>query len=158
MSQQDQQSVIGCLLKVGGALLFLAVVLASVGYWFYGLDSSHSSRSTIWHERVRGLTPHAATDITLQLDFLDHYATYRISEADLNAFLDLHFAFHGEDFDSRSERGAVRPELVGKPVGRLGWVVPKGAVEYSFAARNGGVSTYYHDPATGWTYQESAHW
>ena len=47
---------------------------------------------------------------------------------------------------------------VGKAVGPLGWVVPEGCVVYSYAASNGGVSTYFHDPATGSTYQDSAHW
>ena len=158
MSRDEPSSPLGCFLKVGGVLLALAAVPASVGFWFYGLDSSHRDRESIWDERTRGLTPHAATDITLQLDLLDHYATYRVTEADLNAFLDVHFAFRGKGFDSYSEREPVRPELVGEPIGRLDWTVPEGTVVYSFAAPNGGLSTYYHDPATGWTYQESAHW
>ena len=96
--------------------------------------------------------------MTLQRDFLDHYATYTIAEKDLNTFLNKRFAFNGRPLDSFSERRLVNAGKVGKPIGRLGWVVPKGTVVYSYAAENGGVSTYYHDPKTGQTYQSSAHW
>ena len=45
-----------------------------------------------------------------------------------------------------------------EPIGRLGWVVTKQTVVYDYAASNGGVHTYYHDPTTGRTYQSSAYW
>jgi hypothetical protein len=91
----------------------------------------------------------AVTDITLQQDLLDHYATYTISEQDLNAFLDERFARNGKAIDSFSDRSRINPTRIGKPIGRLGWVVTKETVVYDYAASNGGVHTYY---------QSSAYW
>lgn len=134
-------------LAIGGGLLF----------WHYGLDSHHEtpgSLSEILDDRILRLTPPEAREITLQRDFLDHFAIYTIDEKDLTAFIDRYF----EVEDSFSERTFVKNDRVGEAIGRLGWVVPEGCVSYGYAAGNGGVSTYYHDPATGSTYQESAHW
>ena len=87
-------------------------------------------------------------------EFLDHFATYTIDEKDLTAFIDRHFEIE----DSFSERSLVDSDRVGKAMGRMDWIVPEGSVWYSYSASNGGVSNYYHDPATGSTYQDSAHW
>ena len=125
----------------------------------YGGETHHKSRNSIWWtERGRNLIPPTATDITLQCDFLDHYAIYTVSEKDLNAFLDERFARNGEVLDSFAERGRPSPRKIGKPIGRLGWVVTEATVEYSYSASNGGVHEYYHDPTTGRTYQSSAYW
>ena len=135
------------LLAIGGGLLF----------WHYGLDSHHETPGSLYpalDDRIKSLTPPEARDITLQRDFLDHFATYTVDEKDLTAFLDRHFGVE----NSLSDRSLVGADEVGKAVGRLGWVVPEGCVVYSYAASNGGVSTYFHDPATGSTYQDSAHW
>ena len=134
-------------LAIGGGLLF----------WHYGLDSHHEAPDSLYpalDDRIISLTPPGARDITLQRDFLDHFATYTIDEKELTGFLDRHFGVEG----SLSERSLVGADTMGKAIGRLGWVVPEGCVSYSYAASNGGVSTYFHDPATGSTYQESAHW
>lgn len=141
-------------------LLSSLAAFAIVGgllFWHYGLDSHHETPASLYpalDDRIKSLTPPEARDITLQRDFLDHFATYTIDEKDLTAFLDRHFGVEG----SLSERSFVRGDQVGRAVGRLDWIVPEGCVEYSYAARNGGVSTYFHDPATGSTYQDSAHW
>ncbi|MEE2940045.1 MAG: hypothetical protein VX460_06650 [Planctomycetota bacterium] len=134
-------------LAIGGGLLF----------WHYGLDSHHETPDSLYpalDDRIISLTPPEARDITLQRDVLDHFATYTIEEKDLTSFLDGHFQIE----DSFTERSLVGSDLVGRAIGRLDWVVPDGCVTYSYAASNGGVSTYYHDPATGSTYQDSAHW
>ena len=68
------------------------VLFALTLFRIYGTETHHASRNSIWwSERGRNLIPPAATDITLQQDFLDHYATYTISEKDLNAFLNERF-------------------------------------------------------------------
>ena len=117
------------------------------------------SRISIWWSlRGRNLIPPTATDITLQSDLLDHYATYTISEQDLNTFLNERFARNGKAIDSFSDRSRINLTRIGKPIGRLGWVVTKETVVYDYAASNGGVHTYYHDPNTGRTYESSAYW
>lgn len=134
-------------LAIGGGLLF----------WHYGLDSRHDTPGSLFpvlDERIISLTPPEARDIVLQRDFLDHFATYTIDEKDLTAFIDRHFEIE----DSFSERSFVNSNRVGEAMGRMDWIVPEGCVWYSYAAGNGGVSNYYHDPATGSTYQDSAHW
>lgn len=148
-------------LLVSGCAVILIVTLAvaMVCFWVYGLDSHHKSRDSIgWGRRIYSLTPPAARDITLQRDFLDHYAMYTVAEKDLNAFLDSYFGSDGRPLNSFAERSKPRADLIGKLVGPFGWVVTESAVVYSYAASNGGVSTYYHEPATGETYQQSAHW
>lgn len=141
-------------------VLTLWIVVASVLYWIYGTNTHHSNRNTIWWtERGRGLIPPNATDITLQQDFLDHYATYKVKEKDLNRFLNERFARDGEVLDSfRDERSPISKDQIGKPLGRLQWKVPEGTVVYGYSASNGGMHYYYHDPESGQTYQESAYW
>ena len=127
--------------------------------WVYQVESHHSSRDGIWWpSRGRSLIPPTATEITLQRDLLDHRATYRVSEADLNAFLDERFAIGGEKLDSYSERSAVDREAFTRAYADLGWEWIAGMVEYHYATSNGAGSTYLHDPATGLTYQVSAYW
>ena len=142
------------------ALTFaLTMVFALILFRVYGVDTNHASRSSIWWpERGRNLIPPAATDITLQRDLLDHYATYTVSEKDLNAFLDKRFARDGKALDSFAERERPDPRYIGNAIGRFGWVVTEETVVYSYTASNGGVHTYYHDPTTGQTYQSSAYW
>ena len=137
-----------------------AVFLFSVMlFWIYGTNTQHTSRKSIWWtERGRNLIPPQATGITLQQDFLDHYATYTIKESDLNAFLDRHFSRGGDQIDSFSDRRPVSANRVGTPIGRLGWVVTDQVVVYDYDAPNGGMHTYYHNPVSGSTYQESAYW
>jgi len=149
---------IGC-----GTVVSLTIVLSQVVFWtlfwIYATDTYHANRNSIWWSaRGQSLIPPTATGITLQQDFLDHYATYTVAEKDLNAFLDNHFALNGSAIDSFSERGRPAPQNVGKPIGRLGWIVTKDTVVYEYAASNGGVHTYYHDPTTRRTYQSSAYW
>ena len=77
-------------LKICIAILALPVVCALILFRIYEVDTHHSSRAGIWWpERGRNLIPPTATDITLRRDLLDHYATYTVSEKDLNAFLAL---------------------------------------------------------------------
>ena len=149
----------GRVLKVCGVILTPLIVFALTLFWIYGTDTHHTNRDSIWwSERGRNLIPPAATDITLRQDFLDHYATYRILEADLNAFLNKRFARPGELLDSFSERSPASPEKIGKPINPLGWVVTEDTVEYSYSASNGGGHHFYHDSKTGLTYQDSAYW
>jgi len=137
-----------------GIILFALAV-----FRVYGLDTHHKSRRGIWWpERGRNLIPPTAADITLRRDLLDHYATYTLSEKDLNAFLDERFAREGETLDSYAERSRVDPTRIGTAIGPLGWVVTEDTVVYSFTASNGGAQTYCHDPSTGRTYQSSAYW
>ena len=149
----------GRLFKI--CLPVLGVPLASVLTLFliYGTHTKHKSRSTIWWtERGRNLIPPTATEIILRQDFLDHYAIYRVSEKDLNLFLDKRFAYSGTTLDSFNERRPVDSAWIGKTTGPMGWKVPPDTVFYSYAASNGGTHNYYHDTATGLTYQESAYW
>ena len=144
--------------KLIGAGVVGIVVVALILFRIYGTETHHASRNSIWWpERGRNLIPPAATDITLQRDLLDHYATYTISEKDLNAFLNERFARDGEMIDSFSERSRPAPRQIGNAIGRLGWVVTEETVVYSYTASNGGGHTYYHDPTTGRTYQSSAY-
>ena len=149
----------GRVLKACGAIFALVMVFALTLFWIYGTDTHHTSRNSIWwSERGRNLIPPAATDITLRQDFLDHYATYRISEADLHDFLNKRFADHGATLDSLRDRTPVNPKRIGNEVGPLGFVVTENTIVYSYAASNGGVHDYYHDSKTGLTYQDSAYW
>ena len=125
----------------------------------YGVDTHHQSRAGIWWpERGRNLIPPTATDITLRRDLLDHYATYTVSEKDLNAFLDKRFARPGKALDSFSERRPAAPKEIGNIIDPLGWVVTEETVFYGYSASNGGGHSYYHDTKTGLTYQDSAYW
>lgn len=140
-------------------IVVFALTFSLILFRIYGVDSHHEGRKSIWWpERGRNLIPPTAVDITLRRDLLDHYATYTVSEQDLNAFLDERFARDGKAIDSLAERQPVDPADVGKAVGPLGWVVTKGTVVYDCIASNGGGHTYYHDPSTGRTYQSSAYW
>lgn len=151
--------LLGCFLKGGVLILGLMMVFTMVLFWIYGTDTHHASRNSIWwSERGRNLIPPAATDITLHQDLLDHYATYKISEADLNEFLNKRFADNGKLLDSFNDRTPADPKSIGKAIGPLGWVVTENTVVYSYSASNGGVHDYYHDPNTGMTYQSSAYW
>ena len=135
------------------------MVFALTLFRIYGVDTHHATRGGIWWpERCRNLIPPTATDITLRRDLLDHYATYTVSEKDLNAFLDKRFARPGKALDSFSERSHAKPRTIGKAIGPLGWVVTKDTVMYSYTASNGGVHDFYHDTNTGRTYQSSAYW
>jgi hypothetical protein len=162
-SAAARDSAFGRVLKVCGVIFAVpfAVLLAFALtlFWIYGTDTHHANRNSIWwSERGRNLIPPAATDITLRQDFLDHYATYRISETDLHNFLNKRFADNGATLDSLRDRTPVNPERIGTKVGPLGWVVTEDTVEYSYAASNGGMHNYYHDSNTGLTYQDSAYW
>ncbi len=144
-----------------GALLLLAlcVVFSLILFRIYGTETHHATRNSIWWSgRGRRLIPPEATGIALHQDLLDHYATYTIREKDLNTFLNERFAYDGETVDSFSERSRAAPEKIGSAIGRLGWTVTEETVVYSYAASNGGVHTYYHDPTSGRTYQSSAYW
>ncbi len=146
-------------LKVCGVIVALLMVFPLTLFWIYGTDTHHASRGSIWwSERGRNLIPPAATDITLRQDFLDHYATYKISEAELNEFLIERFADNGTMLDSYSDRRPADPKSIGNEVGPLGWVVTENTVVYSYPASNGGMHNYYHDSNTGLTYQDSAYW
>ena len=109
MSQKDlapSQSapLRGRFLKICVIIFAVVMVLALILFRIYGTETHHASRNSIWWpERGRNLIPPAATDITLQRDLLDHYATYTISEKDLNAFLNERFARDGKMIDSLSE-------------------------------------------------------
>lgn len=146
-------------IKICCIIVAVPTLFALVLFWIYGTDTHHSSRKSIWwSQRGRNLIPPAASDITLRQDLLDHYVTYKISEAELNAFLDKRFARPGETLDSFSERSLMNPARIGKAIGPFGWVVTKTTVQYSYTASNGGAHHFYHDFKTGLTYQESAYW
>ena len=146
-------------LKVCGVIFALLMVFPLTLLWIYGTDTHHANRNSIWwKERGRNLIPPAATDIILRQDFLDHYATYRISEADLNDFLNKRFADNGTMLDFFSDRSPANPKRIGNEVGPLGFVVTKNTVVYSYPASNGGMHNYYHNSKTGLTYQDSAYW
>ncbi len=140
-------------------ILALAMVFALILFRIYGVDTHHSSRSSIWWpERGRNLIPPTAADITLRRDLLDHYAIYTVTEKDLNTFLDRRFARPGKALDSFRERSPAHTDTIGKPIGPLGWVVTENTVSYTYTASNGGAHSYYHDTKTGQTYQSSAYW
>ena len=152
-------SVKGRLAKGCFSVLALMTVFVLCLLWTYQVESHHSNRDSIWWpSRGRSLIPPTATDITLQRDLLDHRATYKVSEADLNAFLDERFAREGEKLDSYSERSAVDRESFMRSYADLGWVWTEGMVEYHYTTSNGAGSTFLHDPTTGKTYQVSVYW
>ena len=132
------------------AILMIGVALTL--FWIYGTDTYHENRNSIWWPTAaQNLIPPGATAITLRQDHLDHYATYKISEADLNDFLKKRFANDGN-------RTPVEFTRIGSKVGPLGWVLTKNTVVYSYSAKNGAMNVYYHDSKTGLTYQDSAYW
>ena len=144
---------VGCM--VGLLLLLIPTLLWT---WFYVLDSHHANRDSIGPGRIYSLTPPTATNITLQKDFLDHYATYIVLEKDLNAFLDKRFRTGDEVLHSFEDRSKPDASEIGQPLQHFGWIVTEDMVVYHYTASNGGGHTYYHNPTTGWTYQDSAHW
>ena len=156
---QSTPSAEGGPLKGCVTVLALMTVLALIPLWIYRVDSHHTSRDSIWWpSRGRSLIPPTATDITLQRDLLDHWARYTVSKEDLNAFLDERFARNGEELDSSSESGGPDRELFMRAFADLGWVWTEEMVSYHYTTSNGAGSTYYHDPTTRLTYQESAYW
>jgi len=141
--------------RVAAACVAAGAAIAGALAWTFALDTHHETRDSIWwNDRCRNLIPEAATDITLQRDLLDHRAVYTIREEQLVAFLNERF----DVADAYAERRRMDPAKIGQPIGELGWVVTPGSVYYGYAASNGGVSNYYHDPVSGRTYQDSAHW
>ena len=141
--------------RVAAACVAVGAAVAGALAWTFALDTHHDTRDSIWwNDRCRDLIPEAATDITLQRDLLDHRAVYMIREEQLVAFLNERF----DVVDAYAERSQMDPSKIGQPIGDLGWVVTPGSVSYSYAASNGGVSSYFHDPVSLRTYQESAHW
>lgn len=139
-----------------------ALVPGLVLFWIYGTETHHKNRDSIWWtERGRNLIPPTAADIVLQQDFLDHYAAYTVAENDLQAFLLERFASvykPQHQIDPARDARPVDASKVGDRIGRLGWEVAEGTLYYGYCASNGGLHEYYHDPATGRTYQESAYW
>ena len=148
----------GCFATGCISILVLMLLAGSGLYWFYGMESRHENRNTVWPLRGRSLIPPAASDITLHRDLLTHYAVYTIPEKELNEFLDERFAFPDEDMNSFSERSRPREEIICKPFGRFDFPITEETVLYSYPASNGGVSDYYHNPTTGQTYQVSEYW
>ena len=149
----------GLWLKIGVPIFGIPMAIGLILFLIYGTHTKHKSRSTIWWtERGRNLIPPTATEIILRQDFLDHYALYRVSERELNRFLDKRFARPGMMLNSFSERQPADAAWIGKATGPMGWKVTRDTVLYSYAASNGGTHNYYHDTATGLTYQESAYW
>ena len=157
--KKAKSPLLGWFLKAGLIILPLVMVCGLMLFRIYGTDTHHENWESIWWTaRGRSLIPPTATDITLRQDFLDHYALYTISEKNLNAFLDSHFARPGKKLDSFSERSPAKPDTVGDRIGPLGWKVTEDTVSYTYAASNGGIHNYYHDTKTGLTYQTSAYW
>ena len=154
------QSTVIRMILAGFAVILLIWAILGLGlFWIYGTETKHANRDTIWWgERGRNLIPPEASNITLQQDLLDHYTTYTIQEKDLTNFLNSRFARDGQVLDSFSERTPVEVTAIGKPVGRMGWIISAKTVVYQYPASNGGLHSYYHDPVTGNTYQESAYW
>ncbi len=148
----------GCLVKGCGAILAVAVLVAALAYWAFAVGSHHESRSTIWVSEYRSMTPPDALGITLWPAWLDHRAEYTIREEELRAFLNEVFGLTG---NSLSKGSPVGRDYFDRRYGarRDGtWTWHEGLVEYEQIAPNGGVHTFLHDPVTGLTYQESAHW
>lgn len=139
---------------LGICALLVAVpvaLISGVGLWVYGLSTPHATRDGIWWSgTARGLTPPTARDITLQRDFLDHRALYTVSTADLEAFI-------RDRFDG-SEVDPLPATRLGEEIGELGWTVTPGSTSYHTWMSNGAATYIHHDPATGLTYQSSAHW
>lgn len=137
-------------------------VLFFVLFWIYGTDTHHKNRESIWWTiRGRNLIPPTAADIVLQQDFLDHYATYTVAEKDLQAFLLERFESvykPQHQINPAKDRIPVDNKLIGQQIGPIGWEVADGTNYYGYYASNGGLHSYYHDPATGRTYQRSAYW
>ena len=149
----------GRVLKVFGVIVAMLMVIVLVLFWVFGTDTQHANRNSIWWtKRGRNLIPPAATGITLRQSILDHYATYKISEADLHDFLNQRFADGGATLASLRDSTPVNPKKIGSKVGPFGWVVTINTVVYSYPASNGGLHQYYHDSNTGLTYQDSAYW
>lgn len=138
-------------MKVVGLLLIPPLLLALLGAWYFGLDHHHDSTATLLPGRAKQLTPPEATDLVVDHKFfLDHAASYIVSEEDLVAFLEGYF---GE-----SDRSPQDPKELAHVAAARGWTWSSELVVFDCIAAYGGTSTYYHDPATGQTYQVSAHW
>ena len=128
-------------------------------FWIYGTDTQHKNRDSIWWPTAaQNLIPPAATDITLRQDHLDHYAIYKISQADLHDFVHKHFVDKGSNALLDRDGKFVDRDKIGTTVGPFGWVITKDTIVYSYTQRNGALHEYYHDVKTGLTYQDSAYW
>jgi hypothetical protein len=142
--------------------LVLGAVFGVMVFWIYGVDSHHQNRDSIWWpERGRNVIPPTAMNIVLNRDLLDHYATYTVAEKDLQAFLLERFESvykPQHQINPAMDRIPVDNKLIGQQIGPIGWEVADGTNYYGYYASNGGMHSYYHDPATGRTYQRSAYW
>ena len=112
MSETPKSSFARSALRVLGALLIVPLAVSLAGLWYYCVDSKHSTPASIGDGRILELTPPAAHDITLDRDFLDHYAIYTVTERELTAFLNRTF----EVEDSFSERQNIAEIKVGKAI------------------------------------------
>ncbi len=135
-------------------LAVLVVAVALVLFWIFGTTTYHASPKSIWwSERGQGLIPPTARDITLIQAPLDHDCTYTVAQQDLEFFLARRFP------DMMHPQGTPLSEAkIGTTVGPFGFRLTKETVKYSGCATNGSMSVYFHDPATGFTYQDSAYW
>ena len=150
--QPTATSATGVMTRIFLGCLSIPLLASLVGFWHFGLDAHYADVTHMSEGTSKELTPHTAVDLTLQRDLLDHRATYTVTEADLQAFLERSFGESAAD-PSPVDRGDFEAEY-----SRRGWTWTPGMVMYSGAPGNGAVSYYYHDPRTGLTYQDSAHW
>jgi len=141
-----------CLLLFGTPVLLLAAILV---YTFVFTSSHSSPESIMWPGGDRVYMPASATDIKLRRTFFDHWAIYTVPSRDLQAYLASQFSVDSEpDGEADEDDRQQFEDRFGSSV--VAW--PEGLVSYRCYAPNGGTHDYYHDPATGLTYQASVGW
>ena len=149
-------SATGLMVKIFLGCLSIPLIAALAGFWYFGISAHYADATRMPHgllgDTYRKLTPPTAVDLTLQRDVLDHRSVYTVTQADLETYLKGYFG-SGYEEPSPVDRGSFEAQY-----SRLGWTWVSGMVEYTCIPGNGAVSSYYHDPSTGLTYQDSAHW
>lgn len=127
-------------------------------------ESHYAQASRVNDKRVQYYLPPTATQITLHTRGNGYHARYRISRAELDAFLDA--AWANADYANPDERGQLANS--GREIDQrqfahwfeaVEWPLPPRAVcLYGPVEPDGGGAIYYLDPIAGVVFQSTGYW
>jgi hypothetical protein len=122
----------------------------------------YATYSDVKDRHVAQSLPPAATDITVQQEWMGCRAKYRITEAELDAYTDQLWARSQQAKHLRDEadvNSTLSPANLEFHFGELGWPMLQDAKEYDWPfAKNGAGSWIWYSKSTGIAYQRAGYW
>lgn len=143
-------------------LLSGALALSFVSFWLG--DSSYATYAEVGDSRLKACLPPGATEIRVHKQLNGHLARYRVSEAELQDFLDGLWQAKGgnsaHEREQMSGEGKVpQRERFVQRFGDLGWEPLENALLYHSPSKSSGaMTTYYFDRDTGLAYHDTGYW